>query len=272
MRILFLIAVATVGYLLYRLYFRRLLAQGRPGQVKIALVALGLLLLGLALTGRAPAVFVFIGALLTQVMRFAPLLVRFVPSLRQWLGNGSLPGGGPFGGGGAGAGEAGASGRVSQVRTRTLLMRLDQDSGEMSGTVLAGVHEGRELADMSDDELGALHEACRHDDPEALRLLEAWLVRERPESGGADAGHASGDGAGAGGTGGAGGRAGGAGDRIGEAEAREILGVDEGATRAEILAAHRSLMARLHPDKGGSNWLAARVNEARRVLTESAEA
>ena len=275
MRILFLIAVATVGYLLYRLYFRRLLAQGRPGQVKIALVALGLLLLGLALTGRAPAVFVFIGALLTQVMRFAPLLVRFVPSLRQWLGNGSLPGGGPFGGGGAGAGEAGASGRVSQVRTRTLLMRLDQDSGEMSGTVLAGVHEGRELADMSDDELGALHEACRHDDPEALRLLEAWLVRERPESWGADAGHAPGDG-GAGGAGGAGerpgGSPGGAGDRIGEAEAREILGVDEGATRAEILAAHRSLMTRLHPDKGGSNWLAARVNEARRVLTESAEA
>ena len=282
MRILFLIAVGTVAYLLYKLYFKALLAQGRPGQVKIALVALGLVLLALALTGRAPALFVFIGALLTQVMRFAPLLVRFAPSLRQWLGNGSLPGGGPFGGGGGGT-KAGGSGRVSQVRTRTLLMRLDQDSGEMSGTVLAGPHEGRELADMSDDELAALHEACRHDDPEALRLLEAWLVRERPESWGAGAGHASGDGASAGAGAGAG-NAGawrtrrgrdrtGSGDRIGEADAREILGVGEGRhARGDPRRPPLAHGAGSIPDKGGSNWLAARVNEARRVLTESAEA
>ena len=262
MRALFLVAVLAVGWLLYRLYFRTLLAQGRPGRVKIALVGLGLVLLALALTGRAPAVFVFVGALLTQAMRFAPLLVRLAPSLRQWLGNGSLPGGGPFGG------DAGAPpGRVSQVRTRTLLMRLDQGTGEMTGTVLAGPFEGRALAELSDDELGELHEACRHEDPEALRLLEAWLVRERGESWRPND-SAAGGGPADGGSGGAGNRAADRdpGDPIGAAEAREILGVGEGATREEIVAAHRSLMTRLHPDKGGSNWLASRVNEAKRVL------
>ena len=275
MRILFLVAVGVVAWLLWKLYFKALLAQGRQGQLKIALVGLGLLFLVLALTGRAPAIFVAIGALMTQVMRFAPLLIRFAPSLRQWLGNGSLPGGGPFGGGGPGGGAkgAGASGRVSQVRTRTLLMRLDQDSGEMSGTVLAGDFEGRELADMSDDELGRLHERCRREDTDALRLLEAWLVRERGDawgstgSAGADRGDGESASAGASGSG----APGGSGTEIGEVEAREILGVGEGATREEIVAAHRSLMTRLHPDKGGSNWLAARVNEAKRVLVEAAD-
>ena len=267
MRILFLVAVGVVAYLLWKLYFKSLMAQGRQGQMKIALVGLGLLLLVLALTGRAPAIFVAIGAILTQVMRFAPLLVRFVPSLRQWLGNGSLPGGGPFGAGSGGKGAGG--GRVSQVRTRTLLMRLDQDSGEMSGTVLAGDFEGRELADMSNDELATLHERCRHDDPDALRLLEAWLVRERGESWGAS-GAGAGD-AGANDGGGTGGSGSGGGDAhaIGEIEAREILGVGTDATREDIVAAHRSLMGRLHPDKGGSTWLAARVNEARRVLIDA---
>ena len=148
-------------------------------------------------------------------------------------------------------------------------MRLDQDSGEMDGTVLAGDFEGRELSDMSDDELARLHEHCRHEDGDALRLLEAWLVRERGEAWGSAGGAGGGedDGASAGASDGRG--AGPAGGKIGPVEAREILGVDEGATRAEIVAAHRSLMSRLHPDKGGSNWLAARVNEAKRVLVEA---
>lgn len=261
MRILFLVAIGTVGWLLYRLYFKAMLAQGKPGQLKIGLAALGLVFLALALTGRAPAVFVFIGALLTQAMRFAPLLVRFAPSLKQWLGNGSLPGGGPFGGGG---GATGSTGRVSQVRTRTLLMRLDQDSGDMTGTVLVGAFEGRELGSMSDDELGELHEWCRHEDAEGLRLLEAWLVRERGESWGkSGAAGPEPDGSGSGS-----GAAAASGHAIGEIEAREILGVEEGATKEEIVTAHRSLMTRLHPDKGGSNWLASRVNEAKRVLVD----
>ena len=50
------------------------------------------------------------------------------------------------------------------------------------------------------------------------------------------------------------------------AEALEVLGLDEGATEAEIRAAWLRLMRAAHPDGGGSDWLAARVNQAKDVL------
>lgn len=50
---------------------------------------------------------------------------------------------------------------------------------------------------------------------------------------------------------------------LSEAEARAILGVSSEATAAEIQAAWRKVMARAHPDQGGTEGLAARVNAAR---------
>ncbi|MGB0921758.1 MAG: J domain-containing protein [Alphaproteobacteria bacterium] len=51
-------------------------------------------------------------------------------------------------------------------------------------------------------------------------------------------------------------------------EALEVLGLDEGASADEIKAAHRRLISQMHPDKGGSDWLAARLNEAKDRLLD----
>lgn len=49
-------------------------------------------------------------------------------------------------------------------------------------------------------------------------------------------------------------------------EALSVLGLSEGATKDEIIAAHRRLIRQAHPDKGGSSYLAAKINQAKDVL------
>jgi len=53
-------------------------------------------------------------------------------------------------------------------------------------------------------------------------------------------------------------------------EAYEVVGDGPGASEADIRAAHRRLMRVAHPDTGGSDWIAARVNQARDLLLKHA--
>lgn len=244
MRLLFLIAIAFAGYLIYKLYFKQLLAQGKAGQIKLALIVLGLFFLVMAVTGRAHALFAIIGAAMTQVMRLAPLIIRFMPSLQKYLG-------GAIGGAAGGAGAAGTS--QSKVRTKTLVATLDHVSGKMDGEIIEGVLSGRRLSDLSLNELKQYYQDCKESDPEAVRILQAYIARERSDWDDAPGEQDSNT------------------DKlpsdaISIREAFDILGLEQGATKKEITKAHRSLMAQLHPDKGGSNYLAAKVNEAKKVL------
>jgi len=154
---------------------------------------------------------------------------------------------------GFGARTQKSPGQVSRVRSAFVEMELDHDTGAMQGRILAGRHEGVPLEALDVPTLvGFLPEI----DEESRALLMAYLDRRAPSW----REHAQGDAA----TGP--GRASGSSGKMTEEEAYQILGVQPGASAEDIGRAHRALMKKLHPDQGGSTYLAARVNEAKDVL------
>lgn len=145
-------------------------------------------------------------------------------------------------------------GRRSTVRTAALEMELDHDSGNLQGFVLAGRQEGKSLASLGLTELKALH-AELSGDPESCRLLETYLDGRFPvwrEDANPDGDHGQ--------------RVAPSSGAMTKEEAYKILGLEAGAAAADVRKAHRRLIQRLHPDLGGSSFLAARINEAKDVL------
>jgi hypothetical protein len=146
-----------------------------------------------------------------------------------------------------------SSGNVSDVETRYLRMSLNHDTGEMDGVVLEGTYKGRRLAELEPDALMDLLAVCRAEDAQSASVLETYLDRVHGD-GWREAFHGRGS------------AHGGEPTRMTQAEAREILGVEAGASRDEIIEAHRRLMQKNHPDRGGSTYLAAKINQAKEVL------
>ncbi|MCC7271792.1 MAG: molecular chaperone DnaJ [Alphaproteobacteria bacterium] len=144
-----------------------------------------------------------------------------------------------------------APGQASAVDTRFVAMTLDHDTGALSGTVKEGPFAGRPLDSLSFAEALALWRAAVAVDADSARVIEGWMDRAhgadwRERAGGAEGG--GGDG------------------RMTEAEALEILGLERGADAEAIRAAHRRLMMANHPDRGGSTWVAAKINQAKDLL------
>jgi len=145
-----------------------------------------------------------------------------------------------------------SSGQNSRVRSAYLDMSLDHDSGELSGTFVSGEHVGRSLGEF---DLAQLLAMMPDFDAESVALLESYLDRRFP----AWRENAQGNGTG-------GQRRAAATGKMTAEEAYQILGLQAGASRDDIARAHRALMKKLHPDQGGSTYLAARVNEAKDTL------
>lgn len=148
-------------------------------------------------------------------------------------------------------GSPSSGGRRSKVSSNFLEMELDHDTGEMTGQVIGGAYAGRRLDDLDVPELKRLSREISID-AESLALLEAYLDRRMPgwrEDVDGDEG-----------TGAAGASQSGA---MTDQEAYEILGLAPGASEAEIWRAYRELMKAVHPDRGGSTFLAAKINGAK---------
>ena len=243
MTIILVIILATVGVLLARY----LISRAKTSPIKMPTgrqIALGATFVGILL---ALAILAFRGAvhwLAPLIGGLTPLIIRLLPWLVRRFKAGSF-----------GTGSQ-SQGRTSEVKSPWLRMTLDLDSGHMEGEVLMGEHSGRFLSELSRSELLILRKAMN--DGDSLRLLDTWLDRNHTDWRNAEQGQQEDEASYEphGGTQGT----------MTRDEALRVLGLTEGAEDAEIRAAYKQLMQKLHPDLGGSDYLAAVVNRAKEVL------
>ncbi len=141
-------------------------------------------------------------------------------------------------------------GQSSELRTRFLKMELDHDTGELSGTVLEGPYAGRTLEAMANEDLFAFWRLCLAEDEQSARVLESYLDRRLGGGWQAEAGSPAAASA----------------EAMTREEAFRILGLEPDAEPEEIRAAYRRMMRQHHPDQGGSDYMAAKINQAKALL------
>lgn len=211
--------------------------------------------LALAATGRLGFIIPVIGALIAAVLRslpaLFPLVMQFLPVWKRWqLQQQALR---------QNAGDAQGN-QGSTVESRYLRMHLDHASGRLSGEIIAGTYAGHWLNDLNQSQLRSFYSECVRGDQESATLMHAYMDKVYGEGWADSAAGSSGErdqrqNSGSGGS-----------AAMTTAEAYEVLGLQQGASHEEILAAHRRLMQKMHPDRGGSDYLAAKINAAKSVL------
>ena len=232
-RILLIIAVIIIAMMLFR-WLKQLPSHQRW---KALMVVVGVVLLGLVLTGRLHWLFALAGALIPAAQRLLSL-IAYLPMLQRVLNSfkGSTP----------------TAGQTSQVETDYLHMQLDHDSGKLTGIVKTGLFAGKNLENLNLEELLQLREYYTQQDEDSRLLLENYLDRSHGQEWRAGqseqsshATHESG---------------------ISIEEAYAILGLEDGASKQAVIDAHKRLIQKLHPDRGGSSYLAVKINQAKDIL------
>ena len=161
------------------------------------------------------------------------------------------------------AGQAPTPGQTSTVETDYIRMVVNHDTGDMTGEVLEGILSGLKIESLNLETLLCLLATCNQHDPQGARVLKTFIQRKFPENSDWAREPNGGNGANEETT-----RSSGHMTRI---HALEVLGLQEGASAQEIVDAHRRLMQKMHPDRGGSSYLAAEINHAKGVLLDRKE-
>lgn len=214
------------------------------------LIVLGIFLtviMVLIVTGRLPIQFIIapIGIIATFLLRMLPSVLRLLPLWQMFKHRGGFQT----------RRQKADKDQSSVIRTEFLSMELHHHSGDMDGSVLKGSFKGKKLSELQQEQFMLLARECQRD-PDSMQILEAYLERMHPEwqhsqdSENTDS-------------------AGSTEDLVMNRElALEILGLADDADREEIMNAHRKLMQKMHPDRGGSEYLAKKINAARDFLLE----
>ncbi len=238
MQLLFGFLIALLLFWLVRYRLQSSPRQAKQWWLSVALGITALVFILLALTGRLQFL-VAAGAALILLIRRVITLVQYGPLLKQALDffQGNL---------------TGNDEQTSSVTTSLLAMTLDHRTGQMDGDVLVGEYAGQILSQLNDTQLAKLYRECRGSYPDSVAVLEAYLDRRLDSEWRAEAARE--------------GQAPRSPDDMTREQALAILGLEEGASREEIIQAHRRMMQKVHPDRGGSDFLAAQVNRAKALL------
>lgn len=237
-RLILLIGLAAALFIIFRWLFRQ------PPRVywQVIAVLLAAVLLTLVVTGRAHWLTAVFAAMLPFVRGLMTLLGG-IPLLKRVLAGMDA----------AKSRDAPSGGQTSTVQSKYIRMTLNHDSGDVNGEVLTGRFKGSKLDQLDFDALLQLLRECE-DDEESVALLQTYLEREHADSWQQQAGtqgqqqnySATGE--------------------MSREEALQVLGLGADAGETEIIEAHRRLMQKLHPDRGGSAYLAAKINLAKDTL------
>jgi hypothetical protein len=234
-RLLLLLAIGLVIYILMQ-RARGLPPHKRRGEyIKLGLGIAVAAVIFLTVTGKMHWIGAALTGLLVGLRQLLPTLVRLFPVLASSrLFARTTP----------------SSGQASTVETDILRMQLDHDSGDLQGEVLKGRYRGWRLLDMDRQQLEELLAFCQSEDSDSVQLLDSYL--QRRFAGEAPFGQQK--------------APPGESGAMGRKEALAVLGLGEAATEEEVIAAHRKLMQKLHPDRGGNDYLAAKINQAKDLL------
>lgn len=224
-------ALLLLGWMALRWY-----ADARPAQIVSALkwvggIVIGAAALWLLATGR-------LNQALITASAIAPLFVRW-KALWDRMKNMQGP----------------TPGNRSEVASAWFRMSLDHDTGAMDGMVLQGARRGRQLSSLSLADLLAMLPDVRVDDPESAALLEAYLDRVHPDWRGEEGSAAAEETP-----------RGAPSAAMTRDEAYRVLGLEPGASEDQVRDAYKRLMKKMHPDQGGSSYLAAKINQAKEML------
>lgn len=224
------ILLIIAGILALFLLLRWLKQQPRAKRIRYYLAFAAVVLIGLAATGRLHWLFAAGAAALPVIFKFISFL-RFTPlfiSLFHKI-------------------KFGKQGYAS-FNSRFIRLEMNPSTGTLDGTILQGAFKGRRLTSLNKEETQTLLELLKKEDPKAAYFLGAFFAARSGTAhtahGAASSGHLT------------------------RKDAYQVLGLQEGAARDEIVAAHRKLIQKLHPDRGGSPYLAKVINEAKQLLLE----
>lgn len=238
-KFLIIAIVLIVALFLYKKFSGMPPEQAKRAWQKLAFIGGGMTLLVLTVFGKLPWLFAIIGGLLPFAQKLLTgfrTLETFKNVFGQVTGRASNTNSGP----------------ISRILTRYFDLQLNQLTGAMSGMILRGRFRGRQLGQLDLEALIEVRAECAVDDPDSAAVIDAYLNQRFgntwQQPGARERSHATPSG------------------NMGRAEALAILGLSEPTTPEAIKDAHRRLMQRMHPDRGGSDYLAAKINQAKDIL------